>query len=73
MAEIGVILLMFTIGLEFSLNHLLRIRRIVFFGGFLQLILTAFVSMLLARLYHMDGRPHSLLGSLPHSAARRWC
>jgi len=26
MAEIGVILLMFTIGLEFSLNHLLKIQ-----------------------------------------------
>ena len=31
MAEIGVVLLMFTIGLEFSLKHLIRIRRIVFF------------------------------------------
>ena len=30
MAEIGVILLMFTIGLEFSLNHLLKIRKVVF-------------------------------------------
>jgi len=41
MAEIGVVLLLFTIGLEFSLKHLLKIRRIVFFGGFLQVALTA--------------------------------
>ncbi len=41
MAEIGVVLLLFTIGMEFSLKHLLRIRRIVFFGGFLQVSLTA--------------------------------
>jgi len=34
MAEIGVVLLLFTIGMEFSLKHLLRIRRIVFLGGF---------------------------------------
>jgi CPA2 family monovalent cation:H+ antiporter-2 len=54
MAEIGVILLMFTIGLEFSLNHLLNIRRIVFLGGFMQLLLTAGVTMLVARLYHLE-------------------
>jgi len=32
MAEIGIIILMFTIGLEFSLNHLIKIRKIVFVG-----------------------------------------
>ncbi|MGQ8336325.1 cation:proton antiporter domain-containing protein [Sunxiuqinia sp. A32] len=53
-AEIGVVLLMFTIGMEFSINHLFRIRRIVFLGGFMQLILTAGVTMLLGRLYNMD-------------------
>jgi monovalent cation:H+ antiporter-2, CPA2 family len=53
MADIGVILLMFTIGLEFSLNHLLKIRRIVFVGGFVQLTLTAVTTMLLARFYSM--------------------
>ena len=30
MAEIGVVMLLFTIGIEFSLNHLLKIRKIVF-------------------------------------------
>ncbi len=53
MAEIGIILLLFTIGLEFSLNHLLRIRKIVLLGGFLQLILTAFITMLVARMYEL--------------------
>jgi CPA2 family monovalent cation:H+ antiporter-2 len=64
MAEIGVILLMFTIGLEFSLNHLLRIRRTVFLGGFLQLILTAGVTMLLARTYNMDWKAALFVGFL---------
>jgi len=41
MAEIGVVLLLFTIGLEFSLQHLLKIRRIVFFGGLVQVLTTA--------------------------------
>ena len=53
-AEIGVVLLMFTIGLEFSVNHLFRIRKIVFVGGFMQLVLTAGVTMILARGYNME-------------------
>ena len=53
-AEIGVVLLMFTIGMEFSVNHLFRIRRIVFLGGFMQLVLTAGITMLLARVYKME-------------------
>ena len=53
LAEIGVILLMFTIGLEFSLNHLLKIRKVVFVGGFLQLMLTAGITVLLARIYNL--------------------
>ena len=54
MAEIGIILLMFTIGLEFSLNHLIKIRNIVFFGGFIQLIFTAGVTALFAHMYSMS-------------------
>jgi CPA2 family monovalent cation:H+ antiporter-2 len=38
-AEIGVILLLFTIGLEFSLDQLARIRRLIFVGGGLQVVL----------------------------------
>ena len=64
MAEIGVILLMFTIGLEFSLNHLLKIRRTVLFGGFLQLILTAGVTMLLALAYSMEWKAALFVGFL---------
>jgi CPA2 family monovalent cation:H+ antiporter-2 len=40
LAEVGVILLLFTIGLEFSLESLLRIRRLVLLGGSLQVLLT---------------------------------
>ncbi|MEW6117808.1 MAG: cation:proton antiporter [Nitrospirota bacterium] len=39
-AEIGVILLMFTIGLEFSLRNLLMLRYAVMGGGLLQVLLT---------------------------------
>jgi CPA2 family monovalent cation:H+ antiporter-2 len=64
MAEIGVILLMFTIGLEFSLNHLLKIRKVVFVGGFLQLLLTAGLTVLLARLYDMNWAEAVFVGFL---------
>ncbi len=64
MAEIGVILLMFTIGLEFSLNHLLNIRRLVFLGGFMQLLLTATVTMLAARVFHFEWNESIFVGFL---------
>lgn len=40
LAEIGVILLLFTIGLEFSLNRMLEMKRLVFIGGGLQVTFT---------------------------------
>lgn len=40
LAEIGVALLLFTIGLEFSLRRMLEMRRLVLLGGGLQVILT---------------------------------
>ncbi len=64
MAEIGVILLMFTIGLEFSLNHLLNIRKLVFLGGFMQLLLTAGATMLAARIFHFPWNESVFVGFL---------
>lgn len=40
MAEIGVVLLLFTIGIEFSLKELLRIKQLVLWGGGLQVGVT---------------------------------
>ena len=50
LAEIGVILLMFTIGLELAPRELLRIRKAVLGGGGLQVALTAAATTLLALL-----------------------
>jgi len=41
LAEIGVVLLLFTIGLEFSLNRLREIQRAIIMGGGLQVLLTS--------------------------------
>ncbi|MHA1569466.1 MAG: cation:proton antiporter domain-containing protein [Alphaproteobacteria bacterium] len=40
LAEVGVVLLLFTIGLEFSLSRLARIAKLVALGGLLQVSLT---------------------------------
>ncbi|KUG09351.1 monovalent cation:proton antiporter family protein [Solirubrum puertoriconensis] len=49
LAELGVMLLMFIIGLEFSLHSLSRIKRAVFLGGALQVGLTMAAVYVLAR------------------------
>ena len=42
LAELGVVLLLFTIGLEFSLDDLKKLKNIVLVGGVAQLLLTGF-------------------------------
>ncbi len=64
LAEIGVILLLFTIGLEFSLKHLLKIRRIVFLGGLIQVSLTAGVFYLLAYTQNLTWQAGLFVGFL---------
>jgi monovalent cation:H+ antiporter-2, CPA2 family len=49
LAEIGVILLLFTIGIEFSFANLLQLRRSVLIGGPIQVAVTGLVFFLLAR------------------------
>lgn len=54
MAEIGVIFLLFTIGMEFSLKSLYHIRRTVFLGGLMQFILTSAIFFGLSSIYELD-------------------
>jgi CPA2 family monovalent cation:H+ antiporter-2 len=49
LAEIGIVLLLFTIGIEFSLDRLLQIRRSVLMGGSIQVLLTVLASYFIAR------------------------
>lgn len=53
-AEIGVILLLFTIGLEFSLDKLSKIKRLIFVGGGTQVLLTTLLVALLLMLFGID-------------------
>jgi len=47
LAEFGIIFLMFTIGLEFSVKHLKRMKREVFLYGGMQMVLTGLLFTLL--------------------------
>jgi len=47
MAEIGIMLLMFTIGLEFSLSQLIRIKKFLLIAGGFQLLLTVIFSTII--------------------------
>src|SRR5262249_48788849 len=51
LSELGVVLLLFTIGLEFSLSRLKNIFRSVALGGALQVGLTTLVIALIARAF----------------------
>ncbi len=53
MAEIGVILLLFTIGLEVSLGKLMKMRRMLFYAGGMQIILTILFTTLIFNFFNI--------------------
>ncbi len=63
-AEIGIIFLLFSIGIEFSLKDLIRIRRQVFFGGLIQVLGTTLIAGLLTWLSGIGGMEAIMLGLL---------
>ncbi len=48
LAELGVVLLLFTIGLEFSLDDLKKLKKIVLVGGIVQIVVTGLAISLLS-------------------------
>jgi monovalent cation:H+ antiporter-2, CPA2 family len=63
-AEVGVILLLFTIGIEFSLETLRRISRLIFIGGGLQVGLTILLTTLILFMFGVDWRTGVYTGFL---------
>jgi len=63
-AEIGVILLLFSIGLEFSFRSLISIKKTILLGGSFQVGLTILLTFLIARLMHMPVNQAVFLGFL---------
>ncbi len=65
LAEIGVVLLLFTIGLEFSLKELFRLKRQVLIGGSLQVFLTIlFTSLIFMFVFKLPGNRSIFIGFL---------
>ncbi|MBD3267148.1 potassium transporter KefB, partial [bacterium] len=63
-AEIGVIFLLFTIGIEFSLNVFFQLKKTVLIGGFLQVALTIFFTAGFAQLMQVPLNQAVFLGFL---------
>ena len=72
LAEIGVILLMFGVGLHFSLEDLLSVRAIAIPGAIAQIVCATLLGMGLAAGWAGRSRPASCLGSRCRWRAR-WC
>ena len=63
LAQAGALLLLFSIGLEFSLGELVRLGRALFLGGTLQMLLVAAPATLLAVALGLGWRPGILAGT----------
>lgn len=64
LAEFGVVFLMFSIGLEFSLAQFIRMRRLVFGLGSAQVVLTAITFLGVALLIPLSWRTGVVLGGI---------
>ena len=71
MAEIGVILLLFTIGLEFSVKQLMTLKRSALGGGVLQVLITSLFVTLLCIILGLDTELSIFIGMIiaPSSTA----
>jgi len=63
-AEMGVVLLLFTVGIEFSLKQLARIRNFLLIGGGLQVVLTIATIYVVSRLAGEGTRVAIFIGML---------
>ncbi len=64
LAEIGIILLLFTIGIEFSIKNLIKARRSVILGGALQVGLVILLTFFVARMVGATVEESLLIGFL---------
>ncbi len=64
LAELGIVALLFTIGLEFSFRNLLQFRRTALVGGTLQVLLTLFAAATAARFFDQPPGEAILIGFL---------
>lgn len=61
-AERGVAMLLFSIGLEFSFTRLIGLGRVALLGGALQVTITAVAAALVAALFNVGFKPAVVIG-----------
>ncbi|MBI3308569.1 MAG: cation:proton antiporter [Candidatus Melainabacteria bacterium] len=64
LAEIGIVLLLFTIGIEFSLQNLFKVKRAVFLGGPIQVVFTILLAFSIAAWFKMPPQESIFIGFL---------
>lgn len=64
LSDIGVALLLFTLGIEFSLKHLERVKHIAIYGGTLQIVLTILAAFIILPNFGFTGKESLFLGSV---------
>jgi CPA2 family monovalent cation:H+ antiporter-2 len=62
LAEIGIILFLFTLGMEFSLSRLIKMKKMILISGSVQVLLTIIISSGLSLLYGTDSKTALLVG-----------
>ena len=63
-AELGIVFLLFSLGLEFSLPKMLAMRHLVFGVGLAQMVLTTLVFMGLALLFGFEVKASLVIGGI---------
>lgn len=61
-ASFGVMLLMFTLGLEINFERIIRLKKIIIFGGILQIVLSSLFIFLIGLLFGFDFIQSFLIG-----------
>jgi CPA2 family monovalent cation:H+ antiporter-2 len=64
LAEIGIVLLLFAIGIEFSIKDLINSKRAVLVGGSLQVLMTITIMFILVRQFNFDPNKSIFVGFL---------
>ena len=62
LSELGVVLLMFTLGIEFSIRELLHLRRVVIGGGGMQMLLSAIAAIAVFWIFGVAGSTLLVVG-----------
>lgn len=63
-AEVGIAMLLFTIGMEFSLNKLLNVKKYALLGGIVQIVLTILIGKFIFPLFGFTSYESLFLGSV---------